>query len=176
MTNHEQSRSAELSSQDVFDVLDRASSHQRDTYFQYHIGDGLAVRVGWIDIDNAVVSIPHLLVAIDDANLAQSASLAVDDHTAKYTRHTRPVFSGLDWLSASRRERYEARMAAHHRSFLVPTAVLAPVARAVANHDPYAGQYMSEEAFRDMLSTEPVDTTDINAIRGLIQEFSQPLD
>lgn len=176
MTNHELSRSGEMSNQEVFDIFDRASSHQRNTYLQYHIGDGLAVRIGWVDIDHAGTTTPRLLVAIDDARQARSTSLSVGVGISKYTRHTRPTLPGLEWLAASREERYAARIAARHQRFTVQTTTLSRVAQAVANHDPYAGEYLTDEMLQDQLSTNPLPGTDTENIRSLVDTFAAPLD
>jgi len=168
------SPSGESTNQNVFDIFDRASSHQANTAAAYFIGDGIVVRVGWVDNEKPE---PDLTIELRDEKLEAGVSLVVGRETARYTRETKPAFTVAEWL-ADKEKRRQARQ--HHRreTFPIPTAALEPIARAVSSHDPHTEPEPadSERMYESALRVEPLASTDIEFIRELIHAWSMPLD
>jgi hypothetical protein len=171
-TSPEDSPSRESSNKEVFDVLDRASSHKHNFSADYFIGDGLVVRIGWVD--NRSENNPDLTVELRDEKFSAGVSLTVGQDESHYSRQTRPVLSVDEWLAADRARRREARQFHRREGFSIPTGILKPVAEAVSHAEP--ARLQPGELWGAAITVEPLPSTDIESIRQLIEAFSQPLD
>jgi hypothetical protein len=172
-TGPEGSGSGEFSGQDVFEVFDRASSPRPNTATPYFIGDGIVVRVGWVDNSKET---PDLTLELRDEKLGNMVGFIVNPESARYTRQAAPL-AWDEWLRADPETRRQARQFNRSEAFSVPTAVLAPVAQGVARHDPETEPEpsTSETLYQSALAVEPSPATDISFIRSLIEAWSKGL-
>jgi hypothetical protein len=173
-TNPESQPSGESKNRQVFEIFDRASSSVVNKISNYLIGDGIFVRVGWVD--NEKVN-PDLTVVLIDAKVHTDAGLIVGPETARYERDG-GALPASDWIAADIETRRRARKFYRRESFSISTASLAPVAQAVSQHDPHSepGPIPSATIYETALDVEPLPTTDIPFIRQLIVEWSRSLD
>jgi hypothetical protein len=167
--------SEESKNKEVFDAFDRASSHKRGFSSQYFIGDGLVIRVGWVDNRE---DDPDLTIELRDVKLGDGVSLIVGQDASKYTRQTTPLLSPKDWLLADKETRRRDREGLRRETFSIPTVSLEPIAQAVSNHEPHIEPEPpeSETMFEASIAVEPLPSTDTEFIRELIKALSKPLD
>jgi hypothetical protein len=168
-------QSGESKNKEVFDVFDRASSHKRGFSSQYFIGDGLVIRVGWVDNRE---DDPDLTIELRDVKLGDGVSLIVGQDASKYTRRTTPMLSPKEWLLADKETRRRDREGLRSEAFSIPTASLEPIAQAVSSHEPHIEPEPpeSETMFESSIAVESLPSTDVEFIRQLIEAFSKPLD
>jgi hypothetical protein len=170
----EKPNSGESKNQEVFDIFDRASSQRRNTALCYFIGDGIVVKIGWVDNGKET---PDLTLELRDEKFGKDAGLTVGPETARYVREGGSL--PLDeWLAADMETRRHARQFHRSEAFSISTASLAPIAQAVSQHEPHTepDPSDSETMYEASLTVEPLPSTDIPFIRQLIDAWSQPLD
>ncbi|MDB5170431.1 MAG: hypothetical protein JWO35_125 [Candidatus Saccharibacteria bacterium] len=163
--------SGESKNKRVFDVFDRASSHRHNMPDDYFIGDGIVVRIGWVD--NRSVEDPDLTIEIRDEKWDSGVALGVGHESSRYTRQNTP-WSVAEWLEWSKEERKEAKQFLRQETFIIPTAALEAVASAVSQTEP--GSPPGSVLWEAATTVEPLPSTDIEFIRGLVEAFSKPLD
>ena len=170
----EKSPTSEPRSKAVFDIFDRASSPKRDTAAKYYIGDGIVVRVGWVDNQKPD---PDLTLELHDEKQDKGVSLTVGPSLTRYTREARPTLTAYQWMMADAETRRQARQYSQSEPFTIPTDTLEPIADAVSNHDPHTDPEPadSRSLYESSLRVTPLPSTDISYIRELIDAFSQPL-